>query len=144
MFLDLARTTEHLETASVPVIGWRCEEFPAFHAVSSGIPLTVRVDEADELAAIARAHWALGGGGVLVVAPVPAADGVDLDEILTASRDAIEQAEAAGATGAAVTPAVLEAMMTATEGRAITANLSLAENNASIAATIATALAATV
>ena len=39
VFLDLSRTVEHLETAGVPVMGWHCDEFPAFHTVSSGCPL---------------------------------------------------------------------------------------------------------
>lgn len=142
VFLDLAHTVEYLETASVPVLGWRCDEFPAFHAVSSGIQLPHRVENADEVAAIARAHWALGGGGLLVVAPVPVEDAVDLDEIMAASGEAVARAESDGVIGAGVTPAVLEAMMTLTEGRAITANLSLAANNAGVAAEIAAALAA--
>ncbi|MCP4226373.1 MAG: pseudouridine-5'-phosphate glycosidase, partial [Actinomycetia bacterium] len=35
---------------------------------------------ATEGAGVARAHWQLGGGGLLVAAPVPAADGLDLEE----------------------------------------------------------------
>ena len=141
VFLDLARTLEHLETLSVPVIGWRCDELPAFHARSSGLPVPVTVDDADEVAAIARSHWRLGGGGVLVVAPVPEADAMELDEVMAASSEAIAAAEASGVRSAAVTPAILDRMAALTEGRSITANLSLAENNASIAAGIATAIA---
>ena len=140
VFLDLPRTVEHLEMLSVPVLAWRCDELPAFHAVSSGIPLPISVDDADEVAAIARTHWQLGGGGVLVVAPVPEADAVPLDDVIAASAEAVDAADATGVRGPAVTPAVLERLMTLTEGRAITANLSLAENNAAIAASIATAL----
>lgn len=140
VFLDLSRTVEHLEMLSVPVLGWRCDEFPAFHAVSSGIPLAVTVEDAAEVAAIARNHWQLHGGGVLVVAPVPEADAVDLDDVIAASGEAVAATEASGLRGPAVTPAVLERLMELTEGRAISANLSLAENNASIAAEIAAAI----
>ena len=142
VFLDLPRTVEHLESLSVPVLGWRCDEFPAFHARSSGIPLATTVNEAEELAAIASTHWRLGGGGLLVVAPVPEADAVDLDDVLAASTEAVSATEASGIRGPAVTPAVLERLMELTEGRAIGANLSLAENNAGIAAQIAVALTA--
>lgn len=141
VFLDLSRTLEHLEMLSVPVLGWRCDELPAFHATSSGLPVPVTVDDADEVATIARAHWHLGGGGVLVVAPVPEGDAIDLDVVMAASTEAIAAAEESGASGGAVTPAVLERLAALTDGRAITANLSLAENNASIAAGIATAIA---
>ncbi|MDH3678942.1 MAG: pseudouridine-5'-phosphate glycosidase [Acidimicrobiia bacterium] len=141
VFLDLGRTVEYLETASVPVLGWHCDEFPAFHARSSGIPLTHRVSSADEVAAIARAHWQLGGGGLLVVAPVPLDDAIELEEVLAAARRATEGSEAEGITGSAVTPAVLRRLMDLTDGRALRANLGLAENNAGIAAAIAAALA---
>ena len=71
VFLDLDRTVEHLETLGVPVLGWRCSEFPAFHTPTSGIELAATVESAAEVAAIARAHWRLGGGGIVVACPIP-------------------------------------------------------------------------
>ena len=69
VFLDLARTLEYLETASVPVLGWRCDEFPAFHARSSGLPVPQRVESAAEVVATdsqldgeTLMGFALGGG----------------------------------------------------------------------------------
>ena len=35
--LDIAKTLEFLESQGVPVIGYRCDEFPAFFARSSGV-----------------------------------------------------------------------------------------------------------
>ncbi|MEM9130748.1 MAG: pseudouridine-5'-phosphate glycosidase [Actinomycetota bacterium] len=141
IFLDLPRTLEYLETRSVPVLGWRCDEFPAFHVPSSGIALDHRVDTAAEVAEAARRHWALGGGGLLVVAPVPEADGLELDDMLDLSRRADALAVEEGVTGPAVTPAVLGHLAGLSGGRVIAANLALAENNAAIAARIAAALA---
>ena len=140
VFLDLARTLEYLETASVPVLGWHCDELPAFHARSSGLPVPHRVSSAEEVAAIARAHWHLGGGGVLVAAPVPAEDALDLDELISVSAQAEARVAEAGITGGAVTPAVLAELARLTDGRVLAANLSLAEHNASVAASIAVAL----
>lgn len=140
IFLDLARTVEYLETASVPVLGWQCDEFPAFHAPSSGIEVSHRVETGAEVSAIANAHWALGGGGVLVVAPVPSDDGLELPELVALSEQAEARTAADGISGAAVTPAVLGHLVELSNGRVIAANLSLAENNARIAAKIATAL----
>ncbi len=141
VFLDLPATLERLESDGVIVLGWQTDEFPAFHAVSSGLPLTHRVEDAAEVARIARAHWELGGGGILVAAPVPARDALDLEQLEQAVSQALRTAEAAGVTGPATTPAVLGALADATDGRSIPTNLALAENNARVAASIAVALA---
>ncbi len=141
VFLDLPATLERLESDGVVVLGWQTDEFPAFHAVSSGLPLTHRVEDAAEVARIARAHWGLGGGGILVAVPVPAADALDLVELERAVDQALSAAAATGVTGPATTPVVLAALADATDGRSVPTNLSLAENNARVAAAIAVALA---
>ncbi len=141
IFLDLAATLERMETDSVVVLGWQTDEFPAFHARSSGLPVPHRVDSADEVARIARAHWALGGGGVLVAAPVPEDAALDLVQLEMAVDAALDAAEASGVAGPAITPAVLGALADATDGESVPTNLALAENNARIAAAIAVALA---
>jgi pseudouridine-5'-phosphate glycosidase len=140
-FLDLPRTLEHLEMLSVPVIGSGTDEFPAFTMRTSGLPLATRTDTIEELAAIARAHRALGGAGMLVAVPVPESAALDAH----AGRDALDRALAAaereGIRGPAVTPYVLAHVADATGGDAVTANLALAANNASVAAQLAVALA---
>src|SRR4051794_7355951 len=50
--LDLPRTVEVLETAGVPVLGWRTDELPAFYASESGLPVTARVESAEDAARI--------------------------------------------------------------------------------------------
>src|SRR5262249_16629049 len=70
--LDLSRTIEVLETASVPILGWRTTELPAFYSSASGLPVTATVESGPEVASIARAAWDLGiGSGVLVGVPPP-------------------------------------------------------------------------
>jgi pseudouridine-5'-phosphate glycosidase len=76
---------------------------------------------------------------MLLAVPVPEADSVPADEIWEAIEAAL--ARAASMRGAAITPFVLEQIADITGGRSITANLALAENNASVAAQIAVALA---
>jgi pseudouridylate synthase len=133
-FLDLARTLEHLETLSVPVLGWRTDEFPMFWCRSSGLPLPHRVEDAATVAGVARAQYALGTSrGVLVAAPIPD----DAAIARAAVDDAIASAVASAGTGAAATPKVLAAIAAATGGRTVVANLALAENNTRIAAAIA-------
>jgi pseudouridine-5'-phosphate glycosidase len=138
-FLDLPRTLEMLETLGVPVIGHRCNEFPAFTVVSSGIRLSHRVDDLDTLARIASVRLSMGGG-ILVCTPVPAAQAIDADVMNAAITRALSEAERKGATGPAVTPIVLAEIAHETSGGAVRANLSLAENNASLAANLATRL----
>jgi len=140
VFLDLPRTVEYLEMLSVPVLGWQCDEFPAFHARSSGLPVAHRVDSANQVAQIARAHWALGGGGILVVAPVPQGDALDWETLKAAAEQAVKRAETEGVHGNAVTPAVLTHLAELTGGRSVAANLALAENNAAVAASISQAI----
>src|SRR4051794_3787049 len=73
--LDTAATLEVLESASVPVLGYRTDAFPGFYRRDSGLPVPWRVDSPEEVAAVWRAHRELGGGAGMVLAqPVPAAD----------------------------------------------------------------------
>lgn len=138
VFLDLPRTLEWLETAGVPVLGWRTDELPGFTTPTTGIPLPHRVESADEVRRVVESIRVLGmTTGVLVTVPVPAEDGLAPAEIDAALTSALDDAERQGITGAAITPFVLERIATATEGRSVPANLALAENNARVAAEIA-------
>ena len=56
---------------------------------------------------------------------------------------ALTDCDAAGISGAAITPFVLGRIAEVTDGRSIPANLALAENNARVATTIAVAIAGT-
>ena len=47
--LDLPATLELLETFSVPVVGYQTSLFPAFYSRSSGLPVPVSVEDADEV-----------------------------------------------------------------------------------------------
>ena len=138
-FLDLPRTLEYLETYGVPVLGWKHDWFPAFYTRTSGLPVPHRVDSAGEVAAI-FSHRSRERTGLLVTAPIPEADQLDqstLDAVVSAALDECSRADISGA---AITPFVLGRIAEATAGRSVPANLSLAENNARVAAEIATAL----
>ena len=140
--LDLPATLEVLETQSVPVIGYRTAEFPAFYTSSSGLPVTARAGSPAEVAAILRAQESLGyDGGTLVTVPVPAADALPRKEAEAAIEEAIRRADEAGITGPAVTPFLLAQIAEITGGRSVTANRALLLNNCRVAAQIAAALA---
>ena len=80
--LDLRATVEYLETAGVPIVGYRTDEFPAFFARKSGLPVDIKVDDVEEIVEIARRHWELGlRCAVLVVQPPPEEAALNEDEI---------------------------------------------------------------
>jgi len=140
-FLDLGRTLEHLETAGVPVLGWRHDDLPAFYTRSSGHPVPHRAESAVEVAAV-LAGRTRPDRGVLLTVPIPEADELDPATIDTALSSALADAAAQGIRGAAVTPFVLGRIGAATGGDSVPANLALAENNAAVAAEVAVAISA--
>jgi pseudouridine-5'-phosphate glycosidase len=139
--LDLPRTYETLETLGVLVVGFGTDELPAFYTRTSGVALDHRADSPSELAAILRAHWDVGGAGVLVCNPIPAADALDPAVVDAAIASALHDAATAGITGKRVTPHLLAALAAATSGASIRANRALAINNARLGAALAVALA---
>lgn len=139
--LDLPRTLEWLETAGVPVLGYQTDTFPAFYALSSGLPLDLCVQTTGEAAAVIAAKWALGlTGGVLITVPPPASLALPQAEMEQAITQALANAARDGIKGKAVTPYLLAQVSTITEGRSMAVNLALLEQNARIAAQIALAL----
>ena len=133
-FLDLPRTLEMLETLGVCVIGFGTDELPAFTALSSGLPVPVRIDDPGEIAAVLGYRKALGLGGVLVCVPPPAPLDPALLDDATAQAEA--RADAANITGPARTPFVLAAIAELTGGASVAANIALVANNARVATQI--------
>lgn len=139
-FLDLPRTLEYLETAGVPVLGWQHDWFPAFYTRSSSLPVPHRVETAEEVARVSTS-LTRSDSGLLLTVPIPEADELAAAELDSVLEAALAECDASGITGAAVTPYVLGRIGAATEGRSVPANLSLAENNAVVAAEVAVAIA---
>lgn len=141
--LDVPKTLEVLETMGVPVVCHGTDAFPAFWSRDSGLPAPIRLDDAAAIAAFADARDALAlGGGMLVANPVPAADEIPADEMATHIEAAHRDSVAAGITGKAVTPYLLNAILERTDGRSLVTNIALVKNNARLATEIAIALAA--
>jgi pseudouridine-5'-phosphate glycosidase len=139
--LDLPRTVEVLETAGVPILGWHTDELPAFYASASGLPVTARIESAEEAARVALAAWRLGlGHGILVGVPPPIGQTLETDRVEQALTMALAEADRRGLRGPAITPFLLAAVGEATGGESVEANLALLENNARVGAEIAVAL----
>ncbi|HTO26422.1 MAG TPA: pseudouridine-5'-phosphate glycosidase [Gaiellaceae bacterium] len=136
--LDVPATSELLESLGVPVLGYRVDTLPLFYAAAGGPPVSARVESPDEAARIARGHWDLGGGGLLLGRPP--------DEPLDDVEPLIEQALAAaadeGVSGQAVTPFVLSYLHRESGGRTQHANKALVAQNARLAGEIAAAASA--
>jgi len=138
--LDLPLTLEYLETHGVPVIGYKSFEFASFYSESSGLPVDVRCDTPDEIAAIIRAKRSLNlDGGVLISNPVPAEHAIDSKSIEQNIKAAILEMNKKGISGKEVTPFLLSEIEKATSGKSLAANIALIENNALLGAKIAVA-----
>ncbi|MDQ3257696.1 MAG: pseudouridine-5'-phosphate glycosidase, partial [Acidobacteriota bacterium] len=136
--LDLPATREWLETHGVTVVGYGCDEMPAFYTRSSGLAVDARADSAQEVARIARARDRLClTGAVLVTVPVPAAAEVPQDVMHATLDEALREAERLKIRGRELTPFLLSRMSQQSGGATLAANVALLDNNARVAAEIA-------
>jgi pseudouridine-5'-phosphate glycosidase len=141
--LDIGRTLEVLETLGVPVITVGSDDFPSFYSRSSGFRSPLRLDAAAEVAATMKAKWSLGiAGGLVVANPIPVEEEIPEAEISLLITKAIQEAEAKGITGAAITPYLLGRIVELSDGESLRANIALVKNNARLGAAIAGEFAA--
>ena len=136
--LDLPATREWLETHAVTVVGYGCDEMPAFYAQQSGLPVDARCDSPEEVAQLFRTQRHLGiETALLVTVPVPPAAEVPqalLNKILSES---LGDAERSNIAGRDLTPFLLARMAERSDDATLRANIALLENNARVAAQIA-------
>lgn len=138
--LDLPATREVLETNGVTVVGYQTDCLPAFYSRESELLVDVRVEEAQEAAAIVMARRGLGlQMGTVVGVPVPKSAELPPNIAESATQQAQAEADAQGIHGAAATPFLLQRMVELTDGASMHANIALLENNAKVAAQIAVA-----
>ena len=139
--LDLPATREWLETHSLTLVGYQCDEMPAFYSLRSGLPVDVRCDSPAEVVEIFKAQRELGmESALLVTVPVPAEAEVDADVLRQVLDDSLAEAERQKIAGPELSPFLLARMSEQSEGATLRANIALLENNARVAAQIACAL----
>jgi pseudouridine-5'-phosphate glycosidase len=131
--LDVPATAEVLESLGVPVLGYGVDTLPLFYAARGGPPVSGRVESVDEAARVARAHWELGGAGLLL----GRAPDEPLDDVEPLIEAALRAAGDAGVAGQAVTPFVLSYLHRESGGRTQRANKDLIAQNARLAGEIA-------
>ena len=138
--LDIPRTLEYLETKGVPVIGFGCDEFPAFYTPFSGIKAPLRMNLPEETARCMKTHWDLGlGGGLLIANPLFEEKALDPDLLQQVVEESLKSAEDQKISGKDITPFVLEQIVQKTGGASLEANIALIQNNARVGAGIARA-----
>jgi pseudouridylate synthase len=141
--LDLPATREWLETYGITVVGYGCDELPAFYSRQSGLKTDARADSPTEAASYVRARDALGiNSAILITVPVPAQREVPANVLQTALDRALAEASDAQVAGRELTPFLLKRLAELTEGATLSANVALLENNARVAAEVALALTA--
>jgi pseudouridylate synthase len=139
--LDIEKTLEFLETQGVAIVGYRCDEFPAFYARSSGFRLEHRCDGLHDLARMIRLQRDVGPGGLLIANPVP--EDQALEEAMIEGRiaEAVAEAKEQGVAKKEATPFLLRRVVELTGGRSLEANIALIKANAILAAQAAVELA---
>ncbi len=141
IILDLPATREWLETHGMTVVGYGCDEMPAFYSRQSGLPLDVRCDSPEEVVQLFRTQRDLGiETALLVTVPVPLAAEVEQALLNKILNESLGDAEQSNITGGDLTPFLLSRMVESSEGATLRANIALLENNARVAAQIARSL----
>ncbi len=136
--LDLPATREWLETNGVTVLGWQCDELPAFYSRTSGLPVDERVDSASEAAAIIKARDELNlPSAILLTVPVPSEFEIERDELEAILAESLKLADEKNIKGKEITPFLLARMAEKSAGKTLAANIALLANNARVAAQIA-------
>jgi pseudouridine-5'-phosphate glycosidase len=131
VILDLPHTLERLESLSVPVLGYGCDEFPAFYTKRSGLRVGARVDGPEDAARVLRAAWDTGARGIVVAVPPPGElEGVE-EMAQRAARELVDVA------GSELTPKLLARIAELSGGQSLDLNVDLVVNNAQVAAQVA-------
>jgi pseudouridine-5'-phosphate glycosidase len=89
--LELPATREWLETYGVSVLGFQCDELPAFYSRESGLTVDERIETAKEAAEIARARDELNlQSAILLTVPVPDEFEIEAEELEKILRESLK------------------------------------------------------
>lgn len=136
--LDLPATREWLETNGVTVVGYKCDEMPAFYSRKSGLPIDARADSAEEVANIFAARKSLNlEGSILLSVPVQKEFEISNEKLENILKEALIEAEQNEIRGKEITPFLLSRMSERSKGATLKANIELLKQNARVASEVA-------
>lgn len=139
--LDLNLTMEYLETKSVPVIGYKTSEMPAYMAIESGIKLPCQMDCVEE---IAKAYCIKNGlnihTGMVLMNPISKEYAVDAKLMNAVIDEAIEASKADGIKGKAITGYLMKYVKEKMGSDSMDAQKNMIIENAALAASLSCAM----
>lgn len=136
--LDARATLERLESAGVPVVGYRSSTLAGFLVSHTHLPLPARVDTPEDAAAMLLAQRGLGlSSGVVLSNPV--SDGMEAAELAALRQRAEAELRSRDVRGRDATPFLLAELARLSGGRTVEVNTRLLEENAALAAQVAAA-----
>lgn len=140
--LDLPKTLEALESASVPVLVLRSTTFPAFYSPGRLPAPAVVQGETQAARVFHMARASCAPHAVLLAVPVPEEHAADAASIERATETALNEMARRHPPllPKQVTPFLLKRVAEITGGESLRANVALAKNNAAVAARVAVAL----
>lgn len=139
--LDLNLTMEYLETKSVPVIGYRTSELPAYMAIESGIQLPCQMDSVLEVAKAYQIKNELNiSTGMLLMNPISREYAVDAVQMNQVIDEAIEHSKSDYIKGKAITEYLMKYLKSNMGSDSMDAQKNMIVENAILAAKLAVAI----
>lgn len=127
--LDISKSLEVLDSYSVPVFGYKSDDFPAFYSSKSGNRVK-RVDTPLEIAKIWHKHKALGlTTGMLIGNPISNELEIPANLIEEQIQIGLKEVKEQNIKGKEITPFLLQRLYELTLGDSLTANIELVKSN---------------
>ncbi len=139
--LDLNLTMEYLETKSVPVVGYKTEEMPAYMAIESGIKLPCQMDSVEEMAKAYQIKNDLGiDTGMILMNPISKEYAVDATLMNKVIDEAIENSKKDKVKGKAITGYLMKYVKEKMGADSMDAQKNMIIDNAALAANLSFSL----
>lgn len=139
--LDLNLTMEYLETKSVPVMGYKTDEMPAYMAIESGIKLPCRMDSVKEVAKAYHIKNELNiDTGMILMNPISAEFAVDAAQMNQVIDEAIECSKKDQIKGKVITEYLMKYVKNKMGAESMDAQKNMIIENAVLAAKLAVEL----